>query len=128
MNKEKTTGAPLQGTVASGFEAVRKGVARNFSERGEVGAAVSIYHRGKPLVDLWGGYRDGRSRAPWEKDTLVLMYSATKGVAGLTMALAQARGLFDYEHRWRPTGRSSPSRAKSASRCANCSLIRRAGA
>ena len=83
--KEKTTDAPLHGTVASGFEAVRREFARNFSERGEVGAAISIYHRGEPLVDLWGGYRDGRSRAPWEKDTLVLMYSATKGVAGLTI-------------------------------------------
>lgn len=97
MNKEKSTGAPLHGTVASGFEAVRKEFARNFSERGEVGAALSIYHRGEPLVDLWGSYRDGQTRAPWEKDTMVLIYSATKGVAGLSMALAQARGLFDYD-------------------------------
>ena len=91
MNTQKTTGVPLHGTVAPGFEPVREEFACNFSERGEVGAAVSIYHRGEPIVDLWGGYRDGRTCAPWERDTLVLMYSATKGVAGLTIALAQSR-------------------------------------
>ena len=70
---------------------------RNFSKRGEMGAAISIFHRGEPLVGLWGGYRDGRTRTSWKKDSLVLMYSATKGVAGLTMALAPARRLFDYD-------------------------------
>ena len=45
MNKEKTTGAPLHGTVASGFEAVRREFARNFSERGEVG---------RPLASITG--------------------------------------------------------------------------
>lgn len=78
MNVRKATMVLLHGSVAPGFEAVQMEFARNFSERGEVGAALSIYARGEPVVDLWGGYRDRRTRAPWEQDTLMLMYSARR--------------------------------------------------
>lgn len=49
------------------------------------------------MVDLWGGYRDAKSQAPWEEDTLVLVFSVTKGMAAMTMALAHSQGLFDYD-------------------------------
>ena len=63
----------------------------------EVGAAVSVYRDGRKVVDLWGGYRDGFTRAPWEQDTIVNVFSTTKGVASLTVALAVSRGLIDYD-------------------------------
>ncbi len=97
MVKSLTTTVPFQGTVAPGFEAVQAEFVRNFTQRGELGAACAIYYQGQQVVDLWGGYRDERTRAPWEEDTLVIVYSTTKGLAALAMAVAHSRGLFDYE-------------------------------
>jgi CubicO group peptidase (beta-lactamase class C family) len=52
----------------------------NFERFGELGAAVSIWQNGKPVVDLYGGFCDARHEKPWEADTLVLVWSATKGI------------------------------------------------
>ena len=65
----------------------------------EVGAAVAVYRDGRKVVDLWGGYRNGTTRAPWERDTIVTVFSTTKGVAALTVALAASRGVVDYDAR-----------------------------
>lgn len=89
--------ASIQGETAPGFEAVRAEFARNFSERGEVGAACAVYHRGEKVVDLWGGYRNLKQRLPWQKDTLVLVFSTTKGMAGMALAVAHSQGLFEYD-------------------------------
>ncbi len=89
--------SPIQGMVAPGFGAVRDEFERNFTERGESGGACAIYYKGQKVVDLWGGYRDGRTQALWAEDTLVIVFSSTKGIAGMTMAVAQGRGLFAYD-------------------------------
>jgi CubicO group peptidase (beta-lactamase class C family) len=52
----------------------------NFEKFGELGAAVSIWQDGKPVVDLYGGFCDALHEKPWEADTLVLVWSATKGI------------------------------------------------
>src|SRR4030095_7056627 len=52
----------------------------NFEKFGELGAAVSIWQDGKPIVDLYGGFCDARHEKPWEADTLVLIWSASKGI------------------------------------------------
>ncbi len=52
----------------------------NFSRFGELGAAVSIWHEGEPLLDLQGGFRDAQRETAWTSDTLVLFWSATKGL------------------------------------------------
>ena len=52
----------------------------NFEKFGELGAAISIWQDGKPVVDLYGGFCDARHEKPWEADTLVLVWSATKGI------------------------------------------------
>jgi CubicO group peptidase (beta-lactamase class C family) len=52
----------------------------NFEKFGELGAAVSIWQYGKPVVDLYGGFCDARREKPWAADTLVLVWSATKGI------------------------------------------------
>ena len=54
----------------------------NFARFGELGAAISIWKNGKPLLDLHGGFRDARHKQPWTADTLVLIWSATKGLGG----------------------------------------------
>jgi len=90
---------PVEGFVAPGFHAVREEFQRNFVERGELGAACAIYHRGVKVVDLWGGFRCARTRQPWNQETLVLVFSVTKGMAAAAMTLALNRGLFDLDER-----------------------------
>ncbi|WP_086819797.1 serine hydrolase domain-containing protein [Allokutzneria sp. NRRL B-24872] len=87
----------IEGTVTAGFEPVREEFARNFAERGELGAACAVHVDGELVVDLWGGYRDRAGTLPWQRDTLATVYSSTKGVASMVMALAHSRGLFDYD-------------------------------
>jgi CubicO group peptidase (beta-lactamase class C family) len=99
-----TTTAHAEGQVAPGFEEVRAEFERNFAERGEIGAAVSAYWRGEKVVDLWGGRRAPEGDAPWNRDTMVVVMSTTKGMAAMTLAIANARGRLDYEapvaHYW----------------------------
>jgi CubicO group peptidase (beta-lactamase class C family) len=52
----------------------------NFEKFGELGAAVSVWQNGKPIIDLYGGFRDAHRENPWTSDTLVLVWSATKGI------------------------------------------------
>jgi CubicO group peptidase (beta-lactamase class C family) len=89
----------LQGEVYPGFEEVASEFEKNFAQREEVGAACAVYHEGRKVVDLWGGYRDREALAPWERDTLVLVFSATKGISALTVALAHSRGLIAYDEK-----------------------------
>ncbi len=63
----------------------------------EVGAAVAVYRDDVKVVDLWGGFRNGITKAPWQEDTLVNMFSTTEGVASLAIAVAVARGLISYD-------------------------------
>jgi CubicO group peptidase (beta-lactamase class C family) len=89
----------IQGMVAPGWEPVRDAFEENFRRRGELGGACAIYRRGERVVDLWGGIRDAATGALWEEDTMVLVYSSTKGMAAAVMALAHSRGWLDYEER-----------------------------
>jgi CubicO group peptidase (beta-lactamase class C family) len=87
----------VEGFVAKGFEAVRAPFTANFTSRNELGGACCAYLGGRKIVDLWGGVRNEDTGAPWENDTMVLVWSATKGLAAMTMALAHSRGWLDYE-------------------------------
>jgi CubicO group peptidase (beta-lactamase class C family) len=87
----------VEGEVGQGFEAVRQAFADNFARRHELGAACAAYRRGEKVVDLWGGLR--QTGLPWERDTMVIVYSATKGLAAMTLAIAHSRGWLDYEER-----------------------------
>ena len=53
----------------------------NFEKFGELGAAVSVWQNGKPLIDLYGGFCDAGREKPWTTDTAVLVWSATKGIS-----------------------------------------------
>ena len=94
-----TVAHPVEGHVSRGFEAVREAFAENFARRGELGGACSVYQHGEKVVDLWGGIRNKQTGEPWERDTMVVVHSATKGLAAMTLALAHSRGWLDYEER-----------------------------
>jgi len=65
-------------------------------ENSEGGAAVCVYHRGKCVVDIWGGNRDDRG-TPWTGDTMAPSFSTTKGVASTLLHIMVDRGLLDYD-------------------------------
>jgi CubicO group peptidase (beta-lactamase class C family) len=89
----------VEGHVSRGFEAVRDAFEENFARRGELGGACCAYYRGEKIVDLWGGVRNKVTAEPWERDTMVVVHSATKGLAAMTLAIAHSRGWLDYEER-----------------------------
>lgn len=99
MSKIKVDESMIHGEVEPGFEEVWEEFKRNFRDRGEIGAACAVYHEGKKVVDLWGGYRDHKKRLPWEEDTMVLVLSVSKGMCGMALAIAHSRGFFDYEEK-----------------------------
>jgi CubicO group peptidase (beta-lactamase class C family) len=87
---------PVEGHVSRGFEEVREAFEENFNRRGELGGACCAYVHGERVVDLWGGIRNKQTGDSWERDTMVVVHSATKGLAAMTLALAHSRGWLDY--------------------------------
>ena len=87
----------VEGHVSCGFEAVPLAFADNFARRHELGGACCVYVHGEKVVDLWGGIRNKGTGEPWERHTMVLVYSATKGLSAMTLAIAHSRGWLDYE-------------------------------
>jgi CubicO group peptidase (beta-lactamase class C family) len=74
---------------------VRDAFVANFAELREVGASVCVYRDGVPVVDLWGGVADPASGRPWASDTIVLVYSMTKGISAVCANLLIERGRLD---------------------------------
>jgi CubicO group peptidase (beta-lactamase class C family) len=87
----------ISGWVAPGFQAVRDAFQANFDAGSEVGAAFSAYHRGEKVVDLWGGIADPTTERPWEEDSMVLVYSTTKGVTAMCAHRLAQEGALDVE-------------------------------
>jgi CubicO group peptidase (beta-lactamase class C family) len=87
----------IGGDVDEGYGKVADAFRANFAAGREVGAGVAVYRDGAKVVDLWGGYRDGVTKAPWQHDTIVNVFSTTKGIAALAVAVAVSRGLFGYD-------------------------------
>ena len=88
----------IQGTVSPGFEKVKEAFAANWNGY-EVGASCAVVYKGELVVDLWGGFQGRDLTTPWEKDTLVNVYSTTKGMASLAIAILVEEGTLDYDAR-----------------------------
>ena len=69
----------------------------NFDDGLEAGAAFGAYHRGQKVVDLWGGVADTKTGRAWDEDSLVLVYSTTKGIAAMCANRLAQQGLIDVE-------------------------------
>ncbi|HVP28074.1 MAG TPA: serine hydrolase domain-containing protein [Myxococcota bacterium] len=87
----------VQGRYEPRFEGVRRAFEENFATGGEVGAAVSVVVEGRTVVDLWGGHADARATRPWERDTLVNVYSTTKGMTALCAHQLVEEGQLDLD-------------------------------
>jgi CubicO group peptidase (beta-lactamase class C family) len=85
------------GWVAPGFEGVRVAFEKNFAAGLEVGAAFSAYHRGKMVVDLWGGLADTETDRPWQRDTIIGVFSTTKGATAICAHKLAQEGRLDVD-------------------------------
>ncbi|MEV6139245.1 serine hydrolase domain-containing protein [Nocardia sp. NPDC051990] len=92
-----STQPTINGDVAAGFGPVADAFRRNFTQHGEIGAAVAVYAGDRAVVDLWAGHRDRHRTLPWERDTIVPVFSSTKGMAAFVVATMVSKGLLDYE-------------------------------
>ncbi|MEV5387629.1 serine hydrolase domain-containing protein [Streptomyces sp. NPDC052721] len=91
------TDARIHGHCDPRFAAVREAFAENFRERGELGAAVAVTVAGETVVDLWGGWADAARTRPWARDTVVNVWSTTKGPVALCAHILADRGLLDLD-------------------------------
>jgi CubicO group peptidase (beta-lactamase class C family) len=85
----------INGTVAAGYERVRDAFAANFAERGEIGASVAVVADGEPVVNLWAGWADPARSRPWQADTLTNVWSTTKAMTSLCVAILMDRAGLD---------------------------------
>ncbi len=85
------------GACDARFAAVRSALAQNFREHGEVGAAVAITVDGKYVVDIWAGWADAARTRPWQRDTLVNVFSVGKAMAALCLLMLVERGEVDLD-------------------------------
>jgi CubicO group peptidase (beta-lactamase class C family) len=87
----------IHGTVDAPFERVRDVFEHNFSQRGEVGASLCVFHQGRRVVDLWGGVAHRQEKTPWQRDTLGVLFSCTKGAVAVCALLLASRGRLDLD-------------------------------
>jgi len=93
---KKEPEAYIKGYVAEGFEEVKDVFIENFRKRHEKGAALTVYYKDTIVVNLCGGFKN-KMKEPFDENTLILIFSATKGITALTTAMAISDGLFTYE-------------------------------
>jgi CubicO group peptidase (beta-lactamase class C family) len=86
----------IDGRCDAGFDAVRDAFTRNFAE-GDLGASCAVTLEGELVVDLWGGYRDLARRMPWERDTIVNVWSTTKMLTALCVLMLHDRGVLSVD-------------------------------
>ncbi|MFJ3582073.1 serine hydrolase domain-containing protein [Streptomyces sp. NPDC090127] len=100
MSEPDPAGAPvpsIEGHCDPRFAAVRDAFEANFRTRDELGAAVTVQVHGETVVDLWGGWADSARTRRWEHDTVVNVWSTTKGVTALCAHVLADRGLLDLD-------------------------------
>lgn len=90
-------GRRIAGFVDEGFGPVLETFRANFLERGDLGAACTIYREGRLVVDLWGGIADRRTGRAWDRDTAVVIFSCTKGILAILAYLLVQDGVLDLD-------------------------------
>ena len=87
----------INGSFESRFAGVADAFEHNFAVHGELGAAVCVYLGGRPVVDLWGGLANREAAREWQRDTMVVTNSTTKGFAATVAHVLVERGLLDLD-------------------------------
>jgi len=92
-----TTTVAIQGVCDPRFRGVKEAFAQNFADYAEVGAAVAVMVGGRVVVDLWAGHADAALSRPWRRDTIVNVFSTTKGMTAICAHRLADQGILDIE-------------------------------
>ena len=87
----------IQGRCDDRFAAVRAEFEKGFTSKDEIGAGVCVLVDGERVVDLWGGHADQAQTKAWNEDTLVNVYSTTKGVVAFCVHRLVEEGRLDLD-------------------------------
>src|SRR3984957_8922729 len=88
----------MQGHAAERYaKAIREAFEGNLASGTDLGASFCATINGETVVDIWGGYADAAKTKPWDKDTIVNVYSTTKTMTALTALLLADRGELDFD-------------------------------
>jgi len=91
--------ALIAGFCDARFGTVRKQFTQNFETRAERGGAVAVWHCGRLVVDLWGGWSDLTRQVPWGRDTIVNVFSVSKALCAIAVMRTVDQGLLDLDRR-----------------------------
>jgi len=86
----------IHGTCAPGFEPIRDQFAKHVQDGAEIGASFAVVHKGERVIDLWAGSTEPGG-APWQRNTLANVFSTTKGIAAICIAVLVDRGAVSYD-------------------------------
>ena len=98
VNQEVPTGI-ISGSYAPAYAAVYETFVENFQSKEEVGASVSVIVGGECVVDLWGGTGNAKEGTPWQEDSMVTVFSSTKGATALAAHMLIDAGELDLEEK-----------------------------
>jgi CubicO group peptidase (beta-lactamase class C family) len=85
------------GQVEPGFEPVGRLFAKLFGNAARGGGSLVVRHGDRVVVDVWAGVADPRTGRAWERDSLGLSFSTSKGVAATVIHRLADRGLISYD-------------------------------
>ena len=87
----------VHGDCDERFAAVRQALADNLASGADLGASVAVYVDGEPVVDIWGGWADSARTRPWERDTILNVWSTTKTMTALCALILADAGDLDFD-------------------------------
>ena len=87
----------IEGFCDERFARVRDEFEKNFTERGDTGACFALTLEGEYVVDIWAGHQDKALKKPWQKDTIINVFSSTKTMTFLCALVLADRGLLNFE-------------------------------
>jgi CubicO group peptidase (beta-lactamase class C family) len=86
----------IKGFINPRYQSIAEAFLKDFEQK-EIGASMCMYHKNELVIDVWSGYRDLNNQKPWDENTVVPIFSATKAIASTCMAICHSRGLFSYD-------------------------------
>jgi CubicO group peptidase (beta-lactamase class C family) len=89
--------AEIEGNYEDRFKPVADALARNLDSGADIGASVAVFVDGEPVVDIWGGFADSEQSRPWERDTLVNVFSTTKTMTFVCALMLADGGELDFD-------------------------------
>ena len=86
----------ISGYCEEKYISVKKIFEDYFLKQEEIGASFAIYKQGKPLIDLWNGLKN-KNNKNWEENTIVNVFSATKGIYEIIVSILIDQNILDLE-------------------------------